>query len=100
MKNVIKIDRLNIRLKGISSHTAQLAVNGLGSELLHQLARQRALPRQEQAGTAKINTIDAGAFAMPTNGNTNAPVLQRKLAAGIVDAVAAKVTHLQKKGVK
>ncbi len=99
MKNVIKIDRLNIRLKGISAQTAQLAVNGLGSELLHQLARHRVLSG-EQAGTAKINTIDAGTFFMPINGNTNAPVLQRKLAAGIVDAAAAKVTHLHKKGVK
>lgn len=100
MKNVIKIDRLNIRLKGISSQTAQLAVNGLGSELLHQLARHRVLSPGEQAGTAKINTIEAGTFFMPTNGNTNAPVLQGKLAAGIADAVAAKVTHLHKKGVK
>jgi hypothetical protein len=100
MKTVIKIDRLNIRLKGISSQAAQLAVNSLGSELLNQLARHRVLPLQEQAGTAKINTLDAGAFTMPGNGNTNAPVLQRKIAAGIVDAVAAQVTHLHKKGVK
>jgi hypothetical protein len=98
MKNVIKIDRLNIRLKGISSQTAQLAANGLGSELLHQLARHRVLSPGEQAGTAKINTIEAGTFFMPTNGNTNAPVLQRKLAAGIVDTITAKVTHSNKKG--
>jgi len=33
----LTIDRLNIRLKGVSRHQAREAVNGLGDRLLHQL---------------------------------------------------------------
>jgi hypothetical protein len=42
MKTHIIIDRINIRLKGVSSRTAQAAANGLDSELLRNLARDPA----------------------------------------------------------
>jgi hypothetical protein len=101
MKNIIKIDRLNIRVKGISSRAAQSAVNNLGSVLLRQLARKQALfSNFKDKGTVNIKNVDAGILPVQTGNDTSPSSLQTRITARVADTIAANVTGSQKEGVK
>jgi hypothetical protein len=54
----VRIDRLEIHLKGIPSTVARSAVTGLDNELLDQLSKQPELLQKRHAGT--IGRIDLG----------------------------------------
>lgn len=64
----IHIDRLHIRLKGVSPHTAYSLVNGLGSGLLSQLAKQSHLLREKQP--IHIDNMNAGTLKAGQNVNS------------------------------
>ncbi len=85
----LKIDRLEIRLKGVPLQTAAASVSGLGPELLHQLARSSG-PLQQSHG-ARIDAIDAG--TLPVERSTGAPVLRRMIVNKIDEAIASKVSR-------
>ena len=84
MKSV-KVDRLEIRLKGISPEVARSAATGLGNEVLGQLSeRPRPLPK----GPAKtIGRIDLG--TLETVRGTGSSGLRRAIAAEIVKSITS-----------
>lgn len=82
----VKIDRLEIRLKGISPQTARSAVTGLDSELLTQLARRQKLLNEYH--TMYIDTIDSGTFRSARNSTSSE--LRRTIACKIVESITAK----------
>lgn len=82
----IKIDRLEIRLKGISSRMARLSVAGLGHELQKQLAKHSGLLKEKH--TININKIDSG--ALKTSKATNYSDLRRVIAGRIAGSIASK----------
>jgi hypothetical protein len=89
MRNTkISIDRLNIRLKGVSAPEARESLKDLGGELLKQLAQRQEL---RGTGTAKIGTVDAG--IVQAGGNAGGPGLQRHIAARLADTIGL---HLNK----
>ena len=57
-KRDIHIERLQIRMRGVSAQTARATVADLGHELLSQLSTHRALDGMR--GRVRINKIDAG----------------------------------------
>lgn len=83
----IKIDRLEIRLKGISSEMARGASAGLGHELLRQLAAQ--VDRSKERHAIKINQIDAGAFR-PSEA-TSSSDLRQMITSKIAGVIASKI---------
>jgi len=56
-KQSIRIERLEIRLKGISPLSARAAVDGLGRELLGQLSRTQAPSEAKSIG--RLDELDA-----------------------------------------
>ena len=84
MKSV-KVDRLEIRLKGISPEVARSAATGLGNEVLGQLSeRPRPLPK----GPAKtIGRIDSG--TLETAQGTGSSDLRRVIAARVVKSITS-----------
>ena len=58
----INIDRLEIRLKGVSPQLARAAVDNLGHELLGQLSAPAFLSGRKRTG--KIDHVDSGAFQL------------------------------------
>lgn len=79
-KRSIEIDRLELRLKGISPAAARAAADGLGQELMQRLA---SLP---DAGTKKgvhrIGEIDSGALKLTKGTSSGA----------LRDAIAQRIT--------
>ena len=66
----LTIDRLNIRLKGVSRHEAREAVNGLGDRLANHL------------------TVDAAGNITPRDRSQNEPVsLQDRIASQIARSI-------------
>ncbi len=82
----IKIDRLKIRLRGISPQVARSLAEGLGHELLGQLARQQGLLKAKR--TNNISKIDSGAFQ--ASRDTSPSDLRRIIAGRIVGAIESK----------
>ena len=66
-KRSIDIDRLNIRLKGVSPEAARAAVGDLGRELMGQLTTPRQGPGGERSGN--IGHVDSGTVQI-ASGNT------------------------------
>jgi hypothetical protein len=58
MQNV-KINRLEIHLKGVPSTVARSAAEGLGNELLDQLSKRPELLQDKHAGTIDLGTMQA-----------------------------------------
>ena len=80
-KRSISIDRLEIRLKGISAETARAATNDLGRDILGQLASQRNLA----GGVRAVKKVDAGTVQLSgeTRANDLRSMIARKVAASI-----------------
>ena len=53
----VKVDRLEIRLKGISPEVARSAAAGLGTEVLGQLSKRSGPLRREPARTIDLGTL-------------------------------------------
>jgi hypothetical protein len=81
----IKIDRLEIRLKGVSPQAARVTFAGIGNELMEQFAKQNNLLKREH--TAYIEKIDSG--TMKIERNTNSSDLRRLVAARIANSVGS-----------
>lgn len=88
-KQNIKIERLEIRLKGISAERARAAVADLGTDLMEQLAGQ-TFGRSGSGGgrSIKIARIDSGASAAGAGEMSPAELrslIVRRIAASIGD---------------
>lgn len=84
MKSV-KVDRLEIRLKGISPEVARSAATGLGNEALGQLSKRSGPSRKESAKT--IGRIDLG--TLETVRGTDSSDLRRAIAARVVESITS-----------
>jgi hypothetical protein len=82
----IKIDRLEIRLKGVSPQAARVTFAEIGNELMEQLAKQQNLLKGEHA--AYIEKIDSG--TMKIEKNTNSSDLRKLVAARIANSVGSR----------
>ena len=82
-KRSISIDRLDIRLKGVSPQSARTAVGDLGRELLSQLATARHPPGRRQTGN--IVHVDSGTIQLASG--TAPSELRRTIAARIAAAI-------------
>jgi hypothetical protein len=80
-KRSIEIDRLEIRLKGVSPESARAAVGDLGRDVLGQLAQQGQRP----APTGTIDRVDAGSARL-TSGATPSE-LRETIAGRIVRSI-------------
>lgn len=86
-KRSITIDRLDIRLKGVSPQSARAAVGDLGRELLGQLATPRDLPGRQRTG--KIDYVDSGTVQLASG--TAPSELRRTIAGSIAVSINSKL---------
>ena len=80
-KRRIDIDRLEIRLLGVSAESARAAVGDLGRELMGQLAAPRQGPGGQRTGS--IDRVDSGTVHLPSSAT---PSELRRTIAGRVAA--------------
>jgi len=85
-KRSISIDRLEIRLKGISADTARAATNDLGRDILGQLTAQRNPPA---GGIRAVNKVDAGTVHL--SGETRASDLRSMIARKVAASIKSKM---------
>ncbi len=79
----IRIDRLEIRLKGIPFGNVKDSMNGLGSELMSRLSKDGDLLKR--IDTARIDRINSG--AVQTHGERNGSALREM----IVDRITGSI---------
>lgn len=89
----VKVERLNIRLKGIPYRIINNSVNGLSNELLAQLSKQEGLLKN--GGTIRINKIDSG--VVKAQGKTNYVDLRGMIVNKIVGAILQKTQEHKEK---
>lgn len=82
----IKIDRLNLRLKGVSSVVARDLISGLGVELMRHLSDQRDVLKGKCG--VNIDNLDSGKLKI--NGDKNPTKLRRMTAERITSAIVSK----------
>ncbi|MCD4768153.1 MAG: hypothetical protein K8R34_16830 [Methanosarcinales archaeon] len=81
----IKIHHLKIHLKSISPQSARNLADGLGTELIAQLADQQHLPKEPHA----ISSIDAG--TLTTQGKTTPTDIRRQAARQITESITLTI---------
>lgn len=86
-KRSIRIERLEIRLKGISPQSARSAVSGLGRDLVGELASLQSLSGGKRA--IKIGRMDTSTYRLP--GETAPSELRRVIARRIAASVEPKL---------
>jgi hypothetical protein len=86
----VTIDRLNIRLKGVSAQAAQAAAARLGTALLEQLARHDASIKRKK--TARIQQVNAGTLELKKGESANPDGLRERIATGIAKSVVVTRT--------
>ncbi len=84
MKSV-KVDRLEIHLKGVSSEVARSAVAGLGNEVLGQLSKQSG-PTQKKL-PKHVERVDVG--TLKTARGTSSSELRRAVAIRIARSITS-----------
>ena len=82
----IKIGRLNLRLKGVSSVVARDLISGLGVELMRHISDQRDVLRGKRG--VNIESLDSG--KLKVNGDKNPTDLRRLTAEKITSAIIYK----------
>ena len=82
-KRRIDVDRLEIRLKGVSAASDRAAVGGLGRELMGQLATPRHGPGGQRTGT--IDHVDSGTVRLASGATPSE--LRRTIAGRIAVSV-------------
>jgi len=82
----VRINRLEIRLKGISFGDARSLADALGNELLRQLADQRDMLTNRRS--VRLERITPGTFRV--SGDQRVPDLQRMIAGSIVRSIASQ----------
>ena len=83
----IQIDRLELRLKGISAKRASSLAAGLGNELSKQLAGQHIITKEK--GAVNIDKIDTGALQAPRAATTSS--LRQLIAGRIASSIASSI---------
>jgi hypothetical protein len=86
-KQNISIERLQIRLKGVSAHVARTAVSELGHELLGQLAssgQPQDAGRNVRAGEIEIGTVRL-------SGETGPAELRRVITQNVAASINSKM---------
>jgi hypothetical protein len=86
-KQIIKIERLQIRLRGISPAVARSAVSGLGETLLDQLGPAANLSGEKRV--IKIANIDPGAVQLAAG--TRPSELRSAIAGSIAASIKSKL---------
>jgi hypothetical protein len=76
----VKVDRLEIRLKGTSPGVARSAAAGLGNEVLGQLSKRSGPSEKKPAKTIDLGTLE-------TVRGTRSSDLRRAIAARIVESI-------------
>lgn len=90
----IQIERLEIRLKGVSPQAARAAAGHLGADVLSQLDDlPHLLPHlaghRRAAGTVNINRLDAGTLRL--TGTASAGALRQMIARAVASAIRSKI---------
>jgi hypothetical protein len=86
-KQNINIDRLQIRLKGVSPHLARAAVSGLGHDLLGQLASSGQFPD----GGGNVTTGEINIETVRLSGETGPAELRRVIAQNVAASINSKM---------
>jgi hypothetical protein len=86
-KQNVNIERLQIRLKGVSPQVARAAADELGSELLGQLSSSSGI--STKASHVRSKHLDAGTVRL--SGVTNALELRRRIAQSVVASINSKL---------
>ena len=86
-KRSLDIERLQIRLKGVSAQSARAAVDGLGHELLGRLSAPQNFTGARRAG--KIDRIDSGTFQLASG--TGPAELRSAIADQVAGSIKSKV---------
>ena len=81
----IKIHHLKIHLKSLPPQSARNLADGLGTELMTQLADHQHLPEESHT----INNIDAG--TIQTQGKTNPIDMRRQAARRITESITSTI---------
>lgn len=84
----IKIEGLQIRLRGVAPETARAAIGQLGGELMQQLAEQRRAVARSSTNLARL---DAG--AVHASAGTGSAELGRMIAERIARAIGEKLAR-------
>jgi hypothetical protein len=89
----IRIDRLEVRLRGVSPGLVRASSEGLGNEVLEQLIRER-LFLNEKPGS-EINRIDPDALKISMDESPSD--LRRMIAGRIVESISTQNRQKTKK---
>ena len=79
----VKVDRLQIRVKGVSPEVARSAAAGLGNEVLSRLSERSGTLRED--GARNVGRIDLG--TLETVRGANSSDLRRAIAARVVGSI-------------
>jgi hypothetical protein len=80
MSNIkISIDKINIRLKGVSPQETRIVSNGLGNQILQVLSESPSL--QSKSIPQSIVTLEAG--TIQTSRDTSPDTIKKRIAAQI-----------------
>jgi hypothetical protein len=79
----VGIDRLTVRLRGVSAASARRAASGLGPGLLRELVSRQ--PQGGQPRTGRIDRVDSG--EVPLAAGATANDLQQTMVGRIADAI-------------
>jgi hypothetical protein len=86
-KRTIDIDRLELRVSGISADTVRAAASGLGQELLQRLA---SLPDgRVKTGSHRIGELDSGRLSL--SNQTTAAALRSAIAQRITGSIQTRL---------
>ena len=86
-RNEIKVDRLEIRLKGGDPNAGRELGTSIGEEVLQQIANQAGVARGKRS--IRIAQIDAGALRLESD--PNAPGARRAIAKQIAARVSSRI---------
>lgn len=85
MSRKIHIEKLQIRLKNASPAGARNISGGLGGEILRQIAERT----RQNAGTKRIEKLDAG--RIENSRNASASEMQKQIARKIADLIGEQI---------
>ena len=89
----IRIDRIEVRLRGVSPGFVRALSEGLGNEVLEQLIRERLFLNEKPGG--KINRIDPDTLKISMHESPSD--LRRMIAGRIVESISTQNRQKTKK---
>ena len=85
-KNEISINRLNLRSRGIPPQIARSAIEGLGQEVMNNLAQQGLVQPGQKI---QLGDLNLGRLRLQRRGNANE--LRTEIARVITSAITARI---------